>query len=99
MIPNQGAGAVKMRIEAVRRILPSVWFNEETTVAGRKALSWYHEKWDEKRGIGLGAEHDWSSHGADAFGLMCIVYEAPLIKPQQERYRTMEREAASWMAF
>ncbi|MDM9991491.1 PBSX family phage terminase large subunit, partial [Bartonella henselae] len=94
-----GAGAVKMRIEAVRRILPSVWFHEETTVAGRKALNWYHEKWDEKRGIGLGAEHDWSSHGADAFGLMCIVYEAPRIKPQQERYRAIEREAASWMAF
>ncbi|MDD9330939.1 MAG: PBSX family phage terminase large subunit, partial [Bartonella sp.] len=52
VIPNQGAGAVKMRIEAVRRILPSVWFNEEMTVAGRKALNWYHEKWDEKRGIG-----------------------------------------------
>ncbi|SPU27072.1 Uncharacterised protein [Candidatus Bartonella washoeensis] len=56
----------------MRRILPSVWFNEKTTVAGRKALNWYHEKWDEKRNIGLGAEHDWSSHGADAFGLMCL---------------------------
>ncbi|CDO46807.1 phage terminase, large subunit [Bartonella henselae] len=32
VIPHQGAGAVKMRIEAVRRILPSVWFHEETTV-------------------------------------------------------------------
>ncbi len=83
VIPNQGAGAVKMRIEAVRRILPSVWFNEEMTVAGRKALNWYHEKWDEKRNIGLGAEHDWSSHGADAFGLMCIVYEAPSSNPSK----------------
>jgi hypothetical protein len=34
-----------------------------TTEAGREALGWYHEKKDEKRGIGLGPDHDWSSHG------------------------------------
>ncbi|AQX19777.1 PBSX family phage terminase large subunit [Bartonella sp. WD16.2] len=99
VVPNQGAGAVKMRIEAVRRILPCVWFHEETTVAGRKALNWYHEKWDEKRAIGLGAEHDWASHGADAFGLMCTVYEAPRTPSKPERYSATERETASWMAF
>jgi len=26
--------------------------------------------------VGLGPEHDWSSHAADAFGLMCLVAEA-----------------------
>ncbi|WP_375693392.1 PBSX family phage terminase large subunit [Bartonella sp. AP23HLJMH] len=99
VIPNQGAGAVKMRIEAVRRILPSVWFNEETTVAGRKALNWYHEKWDEKRNIGLGAEHDWSSHGADAFGLMCVGYEQPVQKQKRPAYSGRETyESTSWMA-
>lgn len=71
------AGAKTVRIEAVRRLLPSIWFNEETTQAGRDALIAYHEKRDEKRGIGLGPEHDWASHGADAFGLMCVAYEAP----------------------
>jgi phage terminase large subunit len=25
----------------------------------------------------LGPEHDWSSHAADAFGLMAICYEGP----------------------
>jgi len=38
-------------------------------------LGWYHEKKDPARDIGLGPDHDWSSHGADAFGLMCIVAE------------------------
>lgn len=75
VIPNQGKGAAKMRIEAVRRIMPLVWFNEETTEAGRDALAWYHEKKDEDRNIGLGPEHDWSSHGADAFGLMAVFFE------------------------
>jgi len=32
-----------MRIEAVRRLLPRCWFNEETTEAGRDALGYYHE--------------------------------------------------------
>lgn len=78
VVPNQGKGAAKMRIEAARRLFPSIWFNKDTTEAGRDALGWYHEKRsDDDRDIGLGPEHDWSSHGADAFGLMCVVYEPP----------------------
>lgn len=77
VIPNQGKGAAKARIEAARRLFPAMWFNDKTTEAGRAALGWYHEKRDEDRGIGLGPEHDWASHGADAFGLACVAYEAP----------------------
>jgi phage terminase large subunit len=77
VVPNQGAGAAALRIEAARRHFPSIWFNEETTRPGLEALGWYHEKRDEMRHIGLGPEHDWSSHGADAFGLMCVAYEGP----------------------
>lgn len=75
VVPNQGKGAAKARIESARRTFPSVWFNETTTEAGIAALGWYHEKKDEERGIGLGPEHDWASHGADAYGLMSIVFE------------------------
>lgn len=75
---NQGKGAARLRIEAVRRLFPAIWFNADTTEAGRDALGWYHEKRSEdEREIGLGPEHDWSSHGADAFGLLAVVYEAP----------------------
>lgn len=80
VIPNQGAGAAAMRIEAARRRFPSIWFNEATTQAGLDALGWYHERRDEARNIGLGPDHDWSSHGADAFGLMCVAYEEPVKK-------------------
>jgi phage terminase large subunit len=78
VVPNQGKGAAAARIEAVRRLFPSIWFNADTTEAGRDALGWYHEKKDEVRQIGLGPDHDWSSHGADSFGLMAVVYEAPV---------------------
>jgi phage terminase large subunit len=81
VIPNQGAGAARQRIESARRRFPMVWFNDTTTEAGRDALGWYHEKKDEQRGIGLGPDHDWSSHGADAFGLMCVAYEEPTRNP------------------
>lgn len=77
VVKNQGKGAAKMRIEAVRRVLPHCWFNEATTEAGRDALGYYHERKDETRNVGLGPEHDWSSHAADAFGLMAIAYEEP----------------------
>jgi len=77
VVPNQGAGAAMQRVEAARRLFPSIHFNEKPCSAGLDALGWYHEKRDESRNIGLGPEHDWSSHGADAFGLMCMDYEAP----------------------
>lgn len=93
VIPNQGKGAAAMRIEAGRRLFPSIWFNAETTQAGIDALGWYHERKDETRNIGLGPEHDWSSHGADAFGLMCVAYEAP-VERQERRPR---RTAGGWM--
>lgn len=93
-VKNQGKGAAMKRVEAARRLFPSIWFNEATTQAGRDALGWYHEKRDDKRNIGLGPEHDWSSHGADAFGLMCVAYEEPreARKPRERAYA-----AGGWM--
>lgn len=86
-IPNQGAGAAMRRVEALRRLFPSCWFNEATTGAGLDALGWYHEKRDEDRGIGLGPSHDWSSHGADAAGLVAVAYEQPQDKGREPEFK------------
>ena len=89
VVPNQGKGAAKQRIEAGRRhfdsiyfnapedvpLTPEGWYEQPTCAAGVEAIGWYHEKKDDERGIGLGPDHDWSSHGADAFGLMCVCAE------------------------
>jgi len=92
VIPNQGRGAASARIEAGRRLFPAMWFNEDTTASGIEALGYYHEKRDEHRQIGLGPEHDWSSHGADAFGLMCIAYDDVGEKPiVNTRVRSLSR--------
>lgn len=100
VIPNQGKGAAKSRIEAGRRHFGAIWFDEETTEPGRDALGWYHEKRSEDdRNVGLGPDHDWSSHGADAFGLMCICYEAPEIQQPRSRYgRGVRSGSGSWMS-
>ena len=87
VIPNQGKGAAMARIEEARRLFPSMWFNEEKCQPGLDALGWYHEKRDEKRGIGLGPEHDWASHGADAFGLMCVAHQPPMMKQAPLNYQ------------
>ncbi len=79
VIPNQGTGAAKMRIEAAKRWFPRIWFDEDLTEAGRKALAWYHPKMDEKRGIDLGPNHDWASHDADSFGMLCMDYKEPVM--------------------
>lgn len=92
VVPNQGKGAAMFRVEATRRMMSAVWFNEDTTEAGRKALSAYHAKIDEARGIDLGPEHDWASHSFDAFGMGMLVYEEPKIIKKKRG-----PENVSWM--
>lgn len=93
VVPNQGPGAAMLRVEAARRLFGRMWFNEVTTEDGREAIGWYHEKKsNDDREIGFGPEHDWSSHGADAFGLGAVVYEQPEAE-QRERRRN---RGGSW---
>lgn len=94
-VANQGKGAALKRVEEARRLFPRIWFDTKKTEGGRAALGWYHEKRDEHRNIGLGPEHDWSSHAADAFGLMCVAHAEPVTKRPQPRRHT---GSGGWMA-
>lgn len=75
-VPNQGKGAAMKRIEAARARFNRFWFDEAKCAKGLKALGWYHEKKNDG-GYGVGPNHDWSSHSADAFGLAAIDYQEP----------------------
>lgn len=86
-IENQGKGAAMKRVEVARRLFPRIWFDARRCDGGLQALGWYHEKRDEARGIGLGPEHDWASHSADAFGLMCVAYEEPRVREEAKPRR------------
>lgn len=98
VVKNQGRGACAARIEAGRRIFPACWFNEPTTAPGIEAIGWYHEKKDEARGIGLGPDHDWSSHAADAFGLLAICAESHFAGDARQPESQERRRPANWRA-
>jgi len=55
-------------IEGVRQALPLSWFDAEKCKDGIAAMRAYHKAFDDKRQTWRDKpEHDWSSHGADAF--------------------------------
>lgn len=83
VIDNQGMGAASQRIEAARALFNQMWFDAEKCAGLLDALGWYHEKRDENRGIGLGPNHDWSSHACDSFGAVAIAHNQinkPIVK-------------------
>ncbi len=62
-------------IQAVRKILPTCWFDETKCERGISALYNYHKEYDEKRKIYKNRpDHDWSSHGSDSFRYLAVVY-------------------------
>ena len=62
-------------INSARAILPYCYFDREKTERGRKCLKNYHKELDEKRQAFKWPEHDWSSHGSDAFRYLAVVNE------------------------
>jgi phage terminase large subunit len=60
-------GNVADGINAVRMLLPRMWFDEVETKAGRDALAGYAREWNQRMGTWRAEpKHDWASHGADA---------------------------------
>jgi len=84
VVRNQGPGAAMQRVNAARRLFPQMYFDEVRCAHGLKRIGWYHEKIDKNTGAGLGPEHDDSSHGADAFGLIPIVRPLLVSTPDEE---------------
>lgn len=63
-------------IEAARNLLPKCWFNKEKCSRGINALKSYHKEWDDENKVYRNQpEHDWSSHGADAFRYLAAGYK------------------------
>lgn len=73
-------------INAVRMALPICHFDAEKTEPGLNCLRSYHRKYDDKRKVFLDTpNHDWASHGADAFRYLAVAWQkemAPQAKPE-----------------
>lgn len=63
-------------IEAVRNIFSKCYFDQKRCQRGIDALKSYHKEYDEDNKIYKShPEHDWSSHGADAFRYFAVSYK------------------------
>ena len=78
IVPDIG---VQDGIQAVRTMLPLCWFDEELTRPGVNALRNYRRRYNTDTGAYmLTPLHDWSSHAADAFRMMAVMW-SPENKP------------------
>jgi len=60
-------------INAVRKVLPMCFFSTKTE-EGVEALRAYKRAYDDERKVfSDNPQHDWSSHGSDAFRYLCLV--------------------------
>jgi len=72
IVPNL---SVQDGIQAVRMIMPKVWFDFKCD-EGIECLRQYQREWDDdKRFFKDKPRHDWTSHGADAFRMLAVAYQ------------------------
>lgn len=71
-------------IQAVRNILNRCWFDRVKCEKGIDCLMSYHKEWDEANQMFKShPDHDWSSHGADAFRYFAVSFQDIISKGQQ----------------
>lgn len=76
------------RINAARMILSRCVFDEKRCHRGLEVLKNYRREWDDKRKTFKERPlHDWSSHGADAFGEFAVNYRGKTIDKPRIRQR------------
>ena len=79
VVPQQ---AVVDGINAVRMMLPKIWFDADKCDRGIEALKQYRREWDGKRQTWRERPlHDWTSHAADAFRYGAM--NRPVVKTEE----------------
>ena len=67
------ADALTLGINAGRKTIPFARFDAKRCAPGLEALLSYRVEWDEKaRAFKKTPEHNWASHGADAWRYLCL---------------------------
>jgi len=86
-------------IEAGRNFLAMCWIDQEHCAKGIEALDHYRKAWDEDRKTWKKApEHDWASHGADAFMTGACGFTPEFIPPPSDRYAKPRTRQSAWAA-
>ncbi|HZZ21835.1 MAG TPA: hypothetical protein VFE60_04300 [Roseiarcus sp.] len=73
-------------INAARKTIPFARFDKARTNQGLECLRSYRTEWDEKtRAFKKTPEHNWASHGADAWRCLSLSWRAPMREPEEEK--------------
>ena len=79
VVPDIG---VQSGIQAVRMMLPRVWFDATKCSDGIEALRQYQREYDEdKKAYRASPRHDWTSHPSDAFRMVAVSWSEVADKP------------------
>jgi len=90
-------------IQAARKTLPRCWFDEEACATGIDALGQYQREWDDKTKCFRNTpRHDWTSHPADAFRYLSIMWQqeaepkpkGPLVDPRPPTFNQLMKMVA-----
>src|ERR1700722_1857051 len=83
-------------INAGRKTIPFARFDKERTKQGLECLRSYRTEWDDKaRAFKKTPEHNWASHGADAWRYLSLSWRAPMREPEEEKVATLRRPSRS----
>lgn len=75
-------------IQSARATLPQCWFDAERCEFGIESLKTYRREWDDVAKIFRELPlHDWTSHAADAFRYLSLVWKFPVEERPQEAPR------------
>jgi phage terminase large subunit len=79
VVPDIG---VQSGIQAVRMMLPRVWFDATKCSDGIEALRQYQREYDDdKKAYRQSPRHDWTSHPSDAFRMVAVSWSEVADKP------------------
>lgn len=81
VVPRQ---SVEDGIQAVRTLLPRMYFDEEKTEVGFEALALYRSEYDESKRIYKPVHDDWTSHDADSMRTLAMGLREDL-QPQKRQ--------------
>src|SRR5271166_3303295 len=83
LVPNED---LMEGVNAGRKTIPFARFDKTRCAQGLEALRSYRTEWDEKvRAFKKTPDHNWASHGADAWRYLSLGWRAPLREPEPEK--------------
>jgi hypothetical protein len=87
-------------INAVRRLLPRMWFDAKNCERGIEAIRGYSRDWDEKtQAFRPRPKHNWASHGADGLRYLALgLGESGMAEKThvKDRYRRPSARGSAW---